>query len=113
MTEMVRFVDNYRMCWSRVDLHDRNPIWISVARSGIVVKRSRIGMFGEKLFNQNAEKSSWMCRSISKQVTDDITPIDMCNPSLTVFTNGILHCQALDEVRQLLRVNRIGSPSSD
>jgi len=48
---LVRYKDSSSQCWSRVDTTSGDNIWISVARSGVVVKNSNVGLFGRKLYD--------------------------------------------------------------
>lgn len=50
MGRVVRFADNQSQCWSRVDLDNGEPVWISVAQTGIVIKKSRLGLMGATLY---------------------------------------------------------------
>ena len=54
MAKLLKFKDGKFLCWSRVDLGNGEPIWISVARNGVLVKKSKWGLMGEKLYSSNA-----------------------------------------------------------
>lgn len=49
MAHLVRYVDNNVACWCRIDLDNGDPIWISVAKEGVVAKRPGMGLTGKKL----------------------------------------------------------------
>jgi len=49
---LVRFQDNEKFCWSRVDAPSGEPIYISVARNGVLIKNSNLGLLGRKLFSE-------------------------------------------------------------
>ena len=58
MAKLVKFIDGKFVCWSRVDLDNGEPIWISVARTGVLVKKSKWGLMGEKLYKANAHEAN-------------------------------------------------------
>jgi hypothetical protein len=58
MAKLVKFKDGKFVCWSRVELDNGEPIWISIARTGVLVKKSKWGLMGEKLYSANAYESN-------------------------------------------------------
>jgi len=52
MGKVIRFRDCPGQCWSRVDWESGEPAFISVAQDGILVRRSRIGLFGLVLLRE-------------------------------------------------------------
>lgn len=52
MSKLIAFKDNGKQCWSRLQLDNGDPIWIGIAQSGIVVKKSRSGIFGAQIFKE-------------------------------------------------------------
>jgi hypothetical protein len=53
MGEMRNFSDNGLTCYANVKLDSGEPCFISIAQSGILVKRSRLGLFGPALYKQS------------------------------------------------------------
>ncbi len=49
MGKLVIYMDDKTHCWSRVDLENGDPVWIIVAQTGVVVKKSRLGLMGATL----------------------------------------------------------------
>ncbi len=45
-----KFKDSTFQCWSRVDLPNGDPIWISIAQTGVLIKKSKLGLKGEVLY---------------------------------------------------------------
>jgi hypothetical protein len=83
----VRFIDSARGCWSRVDLLDGSPLYISAAKTGVLVKISRLGVFGPKLFKEeDVDRLARMCETINSQILSYSTPDSMKNPVLRLFT---------------------------
>lgn len=89
---LVRFDDSATGCWSRVDLESGEPIWISVARTGIVVKVSRLGFLGAKLFAESdLSKLALICKDLAEG-SDEAPqlPTDMKNLVLRLMTSTAL-----------------------
>jgi hypothetical protein len=58
MAKLIKFMDGKLSCWSRVDLDNGEPIWISVAHSGVLVKKSKWGILGEKIYQANGYEAN-------------------------------------------------------
>jgi hypothetical protein len=92
MAKLVKFKDGRFVCWSRVDLDNGEPIWISVARSGVLVKKSRGGLFGEKLYKANAYDANRTVVALCTICLQEGIPEEydllnnMTNPLLRAFT---------------------------
>jgi hypothetical protein len=71
MAKLVKFMDGKFACWSRVDLDNGEPIWISVAHSGVLVKKSKWGIMGEKLYKANAHESHLTGAALLSLYMDD------------------------------------------
>ncbi len=104
MTELIRFLDDDRRGrWANIRMDNGDPCWVGIAQTGLLVKRSRIGLFGAKLYEErniyNAEKAA---EALSYYYPDDLTPDGMWNPVLKSVVNAILHCSNLGEVTSVL-----------
>jgi hypothetical protein len=52
MTEFVRFLDaDKKPRWANIRMDYRAPCWVGIAQTGVLVKKSKIGMFATKLYN--------------------------------------------------------------
>jgi hypothetical protein len=104
MTELIRFLDDDRKGrWANIRMDNGDPCWISIAQTGIFVKKSKIGLFGAKLYEEkNIYKAAKTAQALSKQYPDDLTPDGMWNPVLKSIVNAILHCSNLAEVTIVL-----------
>lgn len=112
MGTLVRYADTRGQCWSRVNLASGEPIWISVAESSIVVKRSRLGIMGAKLYlESNVDKAARTAQTLDAEVAEYNTPTEMTNPVLRVFTQAALEAESAAELS--IRLNRASRSVSD
>jgi len=88
--------------WAKVQLQSGDPIWISVASVGVIVKRSKVGILGKKLFDGNLGVSFKKSEALLITFPNPLTPFGMDDPVLKAFTNAVLHCSNLQEVEQAL-----------
>jgi hypothetical protein len=92
MAKLLKFKDGKFVCWSRVDLDNGEPIWISVARTGVVVKKSISGLLGENLYNANAYEANRTVVALCTIYLHEGIPEEydllnnMTNPLLRAFT---------------------------
>jgi hypothetical protein len=78
-----------------MELANGDPIWISVARAGVIVKRSRMGLMGAKLYDErNAYKAAMTAKALDAQIVGYTTPSDMTNPVLRALTQAALDCES-------------------
>jgi hypothetical protein len=104
MTTLVRFLDKERRgTWANVVMDDGSPCWIGIAQTGVLIKKSKVGLFGKKLYEEKevyvaAEKA----KNLSELYSEQLVPDDMTNPVLRAFTNAILHCSTLIDVSTML-----------
>jgi hypothetical protein len=111
-TKLILYRDTQRHCWARVDLASGEPIYISVARSGIIVKRSSLGLFGRKLYRSNIHRAAITARALEAQTRSRLTPDDMTSPALRAFTQAALEARSSDELASRLN-NATTSASSN
>lgn len=111
MTHLVRFLDAApKGVWSNIRMDNNDPCWIGVADTGVLVKKSKIGVFGRKLYDESISKSANTALALSKQYQDDMTPSEMRHPLLKAFANAALHCSTIEEVSKVLND---GYPEAD
>jgi hypothetical protein len=80
-----------------------DPCWISIAQTGILVKKSKIGLFGARLFEEkNVYKAAKTAQVLSAQYPDDLTPVEIRSPALKSIVNAVLHCDNPAEVTRVL-----------
>lgn len=104
MPELIRFLDDDRKGrWANIRMDNGDPCWIGIAQTGILVKKSKIGLFGAKLYEEkNIYKAAKTAEALSRLYPDDLTPAMMQNPVLKSITNAVLHCNSLAEVTRVL-----------
>jgi hypothetical protein len=104
MTELIRFFDDdHKGRWANIVMDNGDPCWVSIAQTGVLVKKSKIGLFGAKLYEEkNIYKAAKTAKSLNIQYPDDITPTEMWNPVLKSIVNAVLHCHNLAEVTRIL-----------
>lgn len=77
-----------------------DPIWISIARTGVIVKRSRLGLMGTILLKEsNALILGRIYEAINKQVLECKTPSNMTNPLLKVLTQAALDADSGSQLK--------------
>lgn len=96
------FKDNKISCFANVVLASGEPCFVGVAQSGVLVKRSKIGWFGAKLYN---EKDVFKAAMTAKAL-DFIYPIrlfdeDIENPVLAAFVNAALDSKDAAEMTNI------------
>lgn len=104
MTELIRFMDGDRKGrWANIRMDNGDPCWIGIAQTGILVKKSNVGLFGAKLYKEkNIYRASKTAQALQELYADDLTPAEIWNPVLKSFVNAVLHCSTLAEVTTVL-----------
>ena len=104
MTELIRFLDDDRKgCWANILMDNGNPCWVGIAQTGVLVKKSKMGWVGAKLYEEkNVYEAAKTAKTLSKQYIDDLTPDEMRNIVLKSIVNAVLHCSNLAEVAIIL-----------
>jgi hypothetical protein len=107
MGQLIRYLDGKTGCWSRVDLENGDPIWISVAQDGVVVKKSKMSFLGSTLYKeavvyQIAKTAEALDFQNSKSVSNELLPAEMKNLVLRAFTQAVLGCRSASHVSVLL-----------
>lgn len=91
MTVLIRFLDANTGRWANLRMDNDDPCWISVAQIGVLVKKTNVGLFGTKLYDQrDIYKAASTAKALWEQYTEDKTPPGMTDPVL----KGIRQCSA-------------------
>lgn len=79
MTELIRFLDDdHKGRWANIRMDNGDPCWIGIAQTGILVKKSKMGLFGAKLYEEkNIYKAAKTAQALSEQYLDNLTPDEM------------------------------------
>jgi hypothetical protein len=114
MGNIVRFAYNDDVCWSRVDWENGVPVYISIAKNGVLVKKTNPGVFGKKLYG---ETDIHACVAISRVLDNHIlidesfplVPDGLTSPVLVSFTRLALQtnsseefCAKINDAKQLV-----------
>ncbi len=105
VTRLVKFSDHMlKGKWARIIMSDEQPCFIAVGPRSLVLKRSKTGIVGPRLFEirrlQHLEK---IAASLNQQFPKDLTPAGMTNSLLRPIVNAVLHCRDLDETLTTLK----------
>lgn len=104
MTELLDFIDSNTARWARFRLADGDPCWLGIAQSGVLVKRSRMGLLGRKIYEEkNLNQAAQLMHALEMRFPEDRTPSGLWSPVLQPIANAILHCGTIDEVQATLR----------
>ena len=88
-----------RGCGATVLLELGEPCLLSIAQSGILVKKSRYGFFGAELYNEkNVYINARRTGALAYLFPDKQFPDSVSSPNLRAFFNAILHCRSAVEV---------------
>jgi len=112
MAGLHSFQDNRTGCYANIRMDNGDPVYVGVAQTGVVVKKSKIGLFGAKLYvSGTVYEAAETARALDTLFPDYVTPDGMTNPVLRSFTNAALHCSSTAEVTNVINtaVERAGS----
>lgn len=103
MTTLHSYKDSSTGCFANIRMKNGDPCFISVAQAGVLVKKSRVGWFGAKLYDEkNVYEAAMMAKALAYLYPERLTPQGMANPVLNAFTNAVLHCSSLTEATRIL-----------
>jgi len=114
MTTLGRFLDDDRKGrWANVRMDNGDPCWVGIAQRGVLVKKSKIGLFGAKIYEEkNTRKAANTALVLNNLYPRDLTPAEMLSPVLKSIVNAILHCNNLVEVTKTLNEPDAETPDS-
>jgi hypothetical protein len=88
-----------RGCGAPVLLESGEPCLLSIAQSGILVKKSRHGIFGAELYNEkNVYLNARRTGALASLFPNKRFPDSVFHLNLRAFFNAILHCRSANEV---------------
>ena len=104
MTELIRFNnDDRKGTWANIRMDNNDPCWVGIAQTGVLVKKSIVGLLGAKLYDEkDVYKAAKTAEALDEIYSDDLTPDEMRDPVLKSVVNAILHCSNLAEVTRVL-----------
>jgi hypothetical protein len=107
MATIINVIDSkqgpIRGCGACVRLENGEPIWLSLAQTSVLVKKSRWGLLGAQLYKEedvytNARRGIALCYLFPERRFPD----GIKDPNLPSFLNAILHCRSAAEVCKTL-----------
>ena len=102
MTKLRSYKDSLAFppgCFANIRMNNGDPCFISVAQTGVLVRKSRLGFFGAKLYDKRVRTATRTAQALAEIYPEKLTPEDMTNPVLDAFTNAVLHCSTLAEAK--------------
>ena len=91
MAEMRNFSDNGRTCYANVKLDSGEPCVISIAQTGVLVKRSRLGIMGAVLYDESVVyKNAMTAKALRYLYPARRTPAGITNAAVTSAPVGFL-----------------------
>ena len=103
MAQLHSYKDGPRARFANVRMENGDPCFISVAQAGVLVKKSKRGLLGAKLYEEkNVYDAATTAKALQYLYGELLIPQDMTNPVLAAFTNAALHCASLAEVARVL-----------
>jgi len=103
MSRLHSFKDGKGTCYSNVRLDNGDPIFISVAQTGVLVKKSKLGLFGPKLYqSRTVYDAAATAQTLHTLFPNYVGADGITNPTLRSFTNAVLHCSTTAEVANVL-----------
>jgi hypothetical protein len=92
-----------RGCGATVRLESGEPCWLSIAQSGVLVKKSRSGLFGAVRYHEKVVYKNSLCGlALAYLYPEKLFPDNVCDLNLRSFMNAILHCHNASDVTQTL-----------
>ena len=92
--------------FSNIEMDNGELCFISVAQTGVFVKKTKKGFFGslggKKIYTGDIHKTAETAQRLSERYSTNLCPSDIENAVLRVFTNAGLHCQSSDEFERIL-----------
>lgn len=80
-------------CGVTIRLDSGEPCVISVARTGVRVKKSRFGFLGATLYDEkNVYRAAQTAKALSELFPVPKLPVSIDNPVLNAFANAAWHC---------------------
>jgi hypothetical protein len=99
MADVLNFSDGKFTCYANVRLDSGEPCYINVAQTGVLVKKSRLGLLGPTLYKETVVyKAAMTAKALHHLYPDSRTPPGLHHPVLKAFTNAVLHCSSAMEV---------------
>lgn len=88
-----------RGCGATIRLETGESCLLSIAQSGVIVRKSRFGIFGAILYDEKTVYKNSLCGiALAYLYPEKRFPDAVVDPNLRSFLNAILHCHSASEV---------------
>ncbi|MDB4763230.1 hypothetical protein OAG38_05775 [Akkermansiaceae bacterium] len=101
MATLQNYKDTGSQCWAGLTTQNNEPIWIGVAQTGVVVKKSKIGLMGAKLFSsRDVIHAATVAQNLDEELYDTQLPDDceITNAVLGAFVKAAIASDTLQEL---------------
>ncbi len=96
MSGVVKFRDNPGASWATFRLRNDDPVSISVANNGVLIKKSKTGLFGPIVFHEKKiEECIRIAKVIDETTTFYLTPFGLDSPVLKAFSQVALESDSI------------------
>ena len=103
MATLFSFQDDDHGMTAVIRMDDGDRVHISVKRSGIIVRNSRLGFLGKKIYESTTyEDAASTATDFNRRYRSHLTPPGMNEPVLKAFTRAVLHCSTVAEITEIL-----------
>ena len=105
MTEMHSYQDNKFGCCANIRMNNGDPVWIGIAQTGVVIKKSKVGLFGPKLFvSRDTYHAAKTAEVLDGQFDNNFIPegYSFSNPVLKALVKACLSCSRIEEFTLLV-----------
>lgn len=103
MAHLHSYRDGPSGCFANIRMDSGDPCFVSIAQTGVLVKKSKLGWFGATLYNEKeVDPVAVTAMALTYLYPNKVTPPGITNPVLNAFVNAILHCLTLPEVTLIL-----------
>ena len=105
MTEIHSYQDNKTTCYANIRMDNGDPVYISIAQTGVVIKKSKVGLFGPKLFvSRDAYHAAKTAEVLDGQFDNNLIPdgYSFSNPVLKALVKACLSCSRIEEFTLLV-----------
>ncbi len=103
LSTLFSFNDGDHRMASVIQMDNGDPVHISVRDSGVVVRHSRLGLFGAKLYESTSyDDAASNAEIFNRLYCSHLTPPGMDEPVLKAFTKAVLHCSSVAEIMDIL-----------
>lgn len=107
MGKLVRHMDSSRGCFARVDFAPGDPLWISIAQNGVLIRRSRLGLFGRRVYGETDTFEAARVARVLATLCPDVSSIEgVHTPMLSAFLAAALSARNLVAFEGLLAAAR-------